>query len=163
MNTLIKKTEEVDWKALKELRLESLKESPTAFGLSYSSMAESTDAQWQDRAACRTPPSYFIAWNDSEAIGMIGGVINNDEYNLIAMWVSPNNRSLGIAKKLVEVVLGHAKEMGKSSVVLSVSPENAPAKILYESMGFCFIKKFEYLDSHPHIQVQKMVVDLSIP
>lgn len=160
MNIHIRKTEETDWIALKELRLESLNESPKAFGLAYANATQFTDTQWQDSAACKTPPTYFMAWYHLKAIALIGGAISNGEYNLIAMWVSPKNRGLGIAEKLIHTALFHAQEIGHSNVVLSVSPENIPANRLYEKMGFHFIEQYEQLKSHPDIKVQKMVANI---
>jgi RimJ/RimL family protein N-acetyltransferase len=40
--------------------------------------------------------------------------------------------------------------------VLDVSPDNARAAAFYKKQGFVFLPEWEALESHPHIQVQKM-------
>lgn len=56
----------------------------------------------EQRASHETHPKFWLAFNDDKAIGMIGaGVDQIGRYNLIAMWVEPESRELGIAKSLV--------------------------------------------------------------
>ena len=45
---------------------------------------------------------------------------------------------------------------GQSRLVLDVSPDNARAAAFYKKQGFVFLPEWEPLESHPHIQVQKM-------
>lgn len=156
----IQKTTEADWLDLKKVRLQSLMESPKAFGLTYESVLAYTEAQWRDRAGNRTPPIYFIARNEGNPVGLIGGVKANSEFSLIAMWVAPSHRSLGVGKALVTRVLSVAASRGESEVSLFVSPLNKAASALYEAMGFRFTQHFEALESFPEVTVQRMVVEL---
>jgi len=106
---------------------------------------------------------YFIARDDEDPVGLIGGVKANSEFNLIAMWVAPSHRGLGVGKTLVARVLSTAESRGESEVSLFVSPLNKAASALYESMGFRFTQYFEALESFPQITVQRMAVVLGIP
>lgn len=155
---LIRRTTEPDWPLLKELRLAALLDAPTAFGVSHASAAANPDEQWRDRAAGRGPATYLLAFDSAgAAIGMVGGVLSAmQEYNLIAMWVRPEQRGSGAAAALVEAMLAHAVAQGHQRVVLDVSPDNARASAFYQKRGFRFLSHWEALESHPHIQVQKM-------
>lgn len=161
MSITIRQTTDSDWLDLKTLRMQSLMESPTAFGLSYEAVSKYTDQQWQERAGNRTPPMYFIARQNGASIGLIGAVKANNQFNLIAMWVVPEHRGSGVGKALVEKVLSIAASRGESEVSLFVSPLNQAACGLYEKAGFRFTEQVEPLESHPEILVQRMSVDIS--
>jgi ribosomal protein S18 acetylase RimI-like enzyme len=156
----IQQTTEADWLDLKKVRLQSLTESPKAFGLTHEAVSAYTDDQWRARAGNQTLPMYFIARDEENPIGLIGGVKTNAEFNLIAMWVDPSHRGLGVGKALVEKVLSTASSCGESEVSLFVSPFNKAASALYESMGFRFTQHLEALKSFPEITVQRMVAVL---
>ncbi|MEQ1580556.1 MAG: GNAT family N-acetyltransferase [Steroidobacteraceae bacterium] len=156
----IHQTTEADWVDLKKIRLESLKESPKAFGLTYDAVSKYTDDQWRERAGNRTPPVYFIARDEGSPIGLIGGVKANAEFSLIAMWVAPSHRGLGAGEALVAKLLSAAASRGETQVSLFVSPLNKAASALYERMGFRFTQHFEALESFPEVTVQRMVTKL---
>ncbi|HBD7398724.1 GNAT family N-acetyltransferase [Legionella longbeachae] len=64
-----------------------------------------SNEQWKQRASSETQPKFWLAFKDEKAIGMIGaGVDPKDRYNLIAMWVEPASRGLGIADHLIDAV-----------------------------------------------------------
>jgi ribosomal protein S18 acetylase RimI-like enzyme len=156
----IQQTTDADWLDLKMIRLQSLTESPKAFGLTYEAASAYTDDQWRDRAGNRTPPMYFVARDEDGPVGLIGGVKADADFNLIAMWVAPSHRGLGVGRALVAKVLSTAASRGESEVCLFVSPLNKAACALYEGMGFCFTQHFESLESYPEIIVQRMVAKL---
>lgn len=154
---LIRHTTEQDWPILKALRLAALLDSPTAFGVSHASAAANSDQQWRDRAAARGPATYLLAFQGDMPVGMIGGVFNEaQEFNLIAMWLKPEHRGGGAAAALVEAMKAHALAQGQQRVVLDVAPTNARAAAFYAKLGFRFLPHWEPLESHPHIQLQKM-------
>ena len=153
----IRHSTEADWPILKALRLAALRDSPTAFGVTHASAAANTDEQWRDRAAARGPATYLLAFSDGTPVGMVGGVVSEaQEFNLIAMWVLPDHRGGGSAAALVEAMKAHALASGHQRVVLDVSPENARAAAFSRKRGFSFLPHWEALESHPHIQLQKM-------
>jgi ribosomal protein S18 acetylase RimI-like enzyme len=145
---LIRPTTEEDWEILKTIRLAALLDSPTAFGLSYATAASYSDQQWRDRASPQIQPEFVIAMRQGQAIGLIGDAVNaSGEYNLIAMWIRPQDRGVGIAGRL---------ERGHQRIVLSVSPDNADAVSMYRRQGFTFLPEWEPLASQPGVNVQKM-------
>ncbi len=154
---LIRHTTEQDWPILKALRLAALLDCPTAFGVTHASAAGNPDQQWRDRAAARGPATYLLAFSGDTPIGMVGGVVSAaQEFNLIAMWVRPDQRGSGAAAALVDAMKAHAQAKGHARVVLDVSPANERAAAFYLKRGFRFLPHWEALESHPHIRVQKM-------
>lgn len=153
----IRATEERDWMILKETRLAALRDTPTAFGVSYQNAITNSDEQWKQRASSKIQPKFWLAFKDDKAIGMIGaGLDEANRYNLIAMWVEPESRQSGVAEYLVNAVKSDAISTGLKQVFLDVSPDNLKASRFYKKHGFTFIGEEKPLASHPNIQVQTM-------
>jgi len=154
---IIRPTCEADWETLKSIRLAALLDAPTAFGVSHRTAATYTEAEWRERAAVGGT-AFWLAFDDSgKPAGMIGGAVDGQgHYNLIGMWVVPEQRGSGAARQLVDAVKAHARERGHRRIVLDVAPENARAARFYLNQGFVFIDEWEPLASHPAIRVQKM-------
>jgi ribosomal protein S18 acetylase RimI-like enzyme len=153
----IRAATEDDWESLKAIRLAALLDAPTAFGVSHASALAYTDSQWRDRAAGRGPARYLLCLDDTAVVGMVAHVIGEGgECNLIAMWVAPSARGTPAAAGLVDAVKASAAAQGHRRLVLDVAPDNARAVAFYRRQGFTFLPEWEALESHPHIQVQKM-------
>jgi ribosomal protein S18 acetylase RimI-like enzyme len=154
---IIRPTTEEDWEILKEIRLASLLDTPTAFGVTHASAAANSEVQWRDRAAGRGPAQFLLAFAEGAAVGMVAGVVSErEEFNLIAMWVRPEHRGTPVAASLVAALKAHAASRGHARVVLDVSPGNERAAAFYRKQGFSFLPEWEALASHPYITVQKM-------
>lgn len=156
----IRPTTEQDWQALKTIRLASLLDAPLAFGMSYDETVQFSDALWRERASPMSQPNFWLAWDGEVAVGIVGGVETQGEYQLISLWVAPTARGVGVAEQLVQAVVDKARAIRHHEVVLSVAPENLPASKLYKRLGFRFLDHTEVLDSHPEVTVQKMVLVL---
>ncbi|GAB3253066.1 GNAT family N-acetyltransferase [Chitinimonas naiadis] len=156
----IRSTTEQDWQALKTIRLASLQDAPLAFGMSYEETLQFSDALWRERASPLTQPNFWLAWDGDEAVGIVGGVETQGEYQLISLWVAPMARGKRVAEQLVQAVADKARALRHPEVVLSVAPENVSACKLYTRLGFRFLDHTEVLDSHPEVTVQKMVLVL---
>jgi ribosomal protein S18 acetylase RimI-like enzyme len=50
--------------------------------------------------------------------------------------VDPEFRKQGIAKRLLQRLIAHARNQGLLQIQLAVAVENAPARALYRSLGF---------------------------
>ncbi len=154
---IIRYTTEADWQELKRIRLAALLDAPTAFGVAHASAAAYSDAAWQERAAGRGAGRYLLALEGEQAVGIVAHVAGTDgALGLIAMWVAPAHRGTAAAAQLVRAVQNHVQEAGYDRVVLGVAPDNQRAAALYQKLGFTFLPEWEALESHPHIQVQKM-------
>jgi GNAT superfamily N-acetyltransferase len=154
---LIRPTEERDWEVLKTIRLAALRDAPTAFGVSHQQAATHGEQEWRQRASSATLPRFWLAQDGEDAVGLAGGGVDRaGRYNLIAMWVAPSRRGSDAARRLVDAVKAHAREIGHARVVLDVAPDNLPAARFYQREGFVFLDEWEPLASHPDIQVQRM-------
>lgn len=154
---IIRSTREEDWEVLKDMRLASLLDAPTAFGVSHANAAAQGDAAWRERASNRGQAQFLLAFIDGAPVGIVGAVETApSDLNLIAMWVRPECRGTGAAAGLVDAVKQRAVAQGHARVVLDVSPANARAAAFYRKQGFAFLQDREPLASHPEITVQKM-------
>ncbi|QKY09227.1 GNAT family N-acetyltransferase [Janthinobacterium lividum] len=154
---LIRPTTASDWPALKATRLAALLDAPKAFGASHASAAAFSDADWQQRAVSMPQRTFFLAFDGEQAIGLAAQVVaGNGECHLIAMWVEQQYRGMAVAQGLVDAVKQCAVGNGHTRLVLDVAPENTRAAAFYQKQGFVFLPKWEALESHPHIKVQKM-------
>ncbi|HEU4376363.1 MAG TPA: GNAT family N-acetyltransferase [Telluria sp.] len=154
---IIRRATEADWETLREIRLASLRDAPTAFGVSHASAAADSDSQWRERASGRGRAEFLLAFVDGAAVGMVGGALSaKSEFNLIAMWVRPEHRGTAAASLLVEAIKERAAARGHARVVLQVAPDNFRAAAFHQRQGFVFLPDWEALASHPEISVQKM-------
>lgn len=154
---MIRATRLADWRDLKTARLAALLDVPTAFGASHASAAAFTDEDWQHRAASTPQRTFLLACADGQPVGLAAHVIDGQgECSLQAMWVKLEYRGMEIAAGLVDAVKQLCVAGGHGRLVLDVSPDNARAAAFYQKQGFVFLPEWEALDSHPHIQVQKM-------
>jgi ribosomal protein S18 acetylase RimI-like enzyme len=154
---LIRPTEEADWHTLKTIRLAALRDAPTAFGVSHQAASADSDDRWRQRASPSGLPEFWLALDGATAVGLVGaGVDQQGRYNLIAMWVAPEQRGSQAARRLVDAVKARAVARGHARVVLDVSPDNGRAAGFYQREGFVFLDEWEPLASHPEIRVQRM-------
>jgi len=143
-----------DWESLKNIRLQSLIESPDAFGITYQEAKEISDEKWKSIASEISGLKFLIARCDGEDVGLVGAVLTEGQYELVSMWVKPEKRKLGIGGGLVKELLRHAELRGFTSVILNVSSKNNAACKLYSRLGF---KDFKKAGSSPEVELKKMV------
>ena len=98
---------------------------------------------------------WVAEWN-GKVVGMVGLVHNESHKPGVAelqrMSVSPACRRMGIAGKLLDELLKHAKEQNFEKVVLTTTSAQTPAIRLYKKYGFKLIALFPY--------PQKLLADL---
>ncbi len=123
------------WKDLKNLRLASIEESPDSFELTLEQARNISDCRWKVLASGDDGVHFFIAYENDQAAGIVGGV-NGLHYELVALWVAPEFRESSIAVALIETVKNHAIGLKHSSVFLKVSKNNVAACALYKKCGF---------------------------
>ncbi len=95
----------------------------------------------------REPGAYFRAsggelWVAEAGVvpaivaGSGGVVFRNDEAEVKTVYVAHEFRRRGIARRLVDLAIDHARDAGQSKIMLWSDTRFAEAHALYESMGF---------------------------
>ena len=128
----------------KELRLASLKESPSAFLSTYESAMGRSRESWNtqaDSTAEGKDRCTFIAFSDGFPVGIAAIYRDNkkkEEGEILQVWVSPDFRGRRVARELVETILQWSEENGFQRVLARVTPGNDRALRFYIKCGFDF-------------------------
>ena len=125
-----------DAQALRAIRLESLADSPNAYGVTYDECSAWSDDLWSQKA---TEWNFYVAERDGEVVGMASGAAHDvrpDIRCLFAMYVTPSARGGEAARQLVDAVSAWAASEGVGSLYLYVSRPMARARSFYTKMGF---------------------------
>ena len=121
----------------REIRLEGLQRDPDAFSSTFEIESEQPLSYFADRIGRST---VFGAFRGSELLGVVGysvqpGPKHAHKGLLWGMYMQPAARQAGIARKLVEAAIEHAR--GRVELLqLSVVSENQTARRVYSSLGF---------------------------
>ena len=63
-----------EWQDLRRVRLDSLLDAPEAFSVSYQDALDYTQNDWEIRASQDGEPRFFIAYQDENPVGLVGGI-----------------------------------------------------------------------------------------
>ncbi|MBW7456005.1 GNAT family N-acetyltransferase [Paenibacillus sepulcri] len=138
----IRVLEPADAEIYRELRLNSLVESPESFLTTYEIEGERPIEQTRQRLQAADSIFTLGAFKNHDLIGVVTFVRESHiktahKGNVYAMYVSPEYRGQGIGKALVNELLRKAKNGdGLEQVNLTVNSSNTQAKRMYESIGF---------------------------
>jgi len=144
---LVRATTMADWPALREIRLQALRDAPDAFASTYAREAAFGEDEWHRRA---TRDGSFIAFLPEVAPAGLGGgyLAAPGVVELIGMFVRPQARGRGVGEALIDAVAGWARAQGASIVHLWVTETNK-ARLLYERCGFTVTAERQPLPSNP--------------
>jgi GNAT superfamily N-acetyltransferase len=126
---------------LRDLRLRSLRDAPTAFGQTVTDAAARDDQDWQQQARQASTGdrrAWFIAQDDgARLVGLVQGRRRPPADLLIfSMWVDPDLRRSGVGRQLIDAVLAWSRSWGGGHSVLWVFGTNEPAIRFYRRLGF---------------------------
>jgi GNAT superfamily N-acetyltransferase len=154
-----------DWQTVRDVRLAALRDSPTAFGSTYTKESAQGDDEWKEWAAESEQAIdgvLFLAFDGDECVGLVGAfAIESGSVRLISMWVAPPARRRGIGRLLVEAIVGWARTIGRDVVDLHVTEGNDAARRLYTDMGFQPMNEWEPLPWDESYRVERMELRLS--
>ena len=156
---LVRETVADDWQALRDIRLEALRDAPTAFGSTYEQETERGEAHWRDRIARGGTFLAFIPEvSATEPAGLIGGYQEDPvTVELVSMYGRPRARGRGVGEALVAAVIDWAGQRNAAAVRLWVTETNAPALALYERCGFALTGERQPVPFHPSIDEVAMI------
>lgn len=132
---------EEDAIAFKALRLAAIADSPSAVWPTAEEEAMRTPAEVRARIAQTPDQVVFGAFIDTRLVAIAGlrreplAQVSH-KATLWGVFVHPEWRQEGLARRLLMSIEGHAKKIGLLQIHLSVNSENQRAKNLYESLGF---------------------------
>lgn len=102
--------------------------------------AVSFSVPWSLRAFTETVEKdnfrYFVAEESGEILGYCGFLFVLDEAEIPNVCVKASARCRGIGKQMMTVLIEEAKKLGMAMLYLEVRESNAPARALYQSLGF---------------------------
>jgi RimJ/RimL family protein N-acetyltransferase len=130
-----------EWRALRSIRLRALAEAPAVYGTTLDQETDRPETFWRARL---TNPlgAVFGGFASTEAVALAGlrrhaggNVLHRCE--IWGVFVAPEVRGAGVAKKLIGAVLDHAGAWtGVETVELNVRADNDAAIRLYDGLGF---------------------------
>ncbi|MHB1209540.1 MAG: GNAT family N-acetyltransferase [Acidimicrobiales bacterium] len=149
-----------DASALRAIRLESLVDTPDAYGSVYADVARLSHARWRRMAL---ESNFYLAERHDHVVGMSSGGYNDAHpgtHWLFAMYVSPGARGSGVAGALVEAVSTWARRDHGDTLFLHVTESVARARAFYEKLGFRYNGERISMDRDPTIQLLTMELAL---
>jgi RimJ/RimL family protein N-acetyltransferase len=136
-----------DLDAFREMRLEALKNHPSAFGADYEGSAARPNEYWQERLKIdQEHEALFFAEHEGQLAAMTGifrgpSKKSRHESTIWGVYVRPQWRGHHISETLVRSCLSWAKEQRLAIVKLAVVTTNRPAIRCYERCGFTIYGK----------------------
>ena len=145
---LVRATTIHDWQALREIRLQALRDAPDAFSSTHAREAILGEDEWHRRA---TRDGSFLAFLPEVCPAGLGGgyLAAPDTVELISMFVRPQARGRGVGEAIIDAVVGWAIRKDASTVHLWVTETNKAARKLYERCGFTVTAERQPLPSNP--------------
>lgn len=132
-----------EWERLRDIRLEALVDTPTAFATTFAQAEAFPDSLWQERTvagATGHDQITVLAVSGDRTVGMTValGRPDNDRrvVPIVSVYVTPRERRKGVAQRLLNTAEEWASDQGGSRTSLWVEEENVPARCFYESIGY---------------------------
>ncbi|WP_417365756.1 GNAT family N-acetyltransferase [Glutamicibacter arilaitensis] len=141
-NFTIRPTTDADWRAIRDLRLEMIRDTPTAYAESFQDALGHDQAEWVMRGE-RGTAEHGIALaaitEDGRWVGTMGAFVPNPEAGplLVGVYVAPAYRGsqAGLTDSLLSRIEDWARTEGHQ-LTLHVHEDNARARKYYERQGF---------------------------
>jgi len=133
----VTRLDESRWAEYRDLRLESLKNDPLAYGSSYEEELPYQESDWRRRMR-----SVLFAVEDGIPVGMIvcgrNTRLKTDHIcGIYGVYITGEYRGRGIGNKLMDAALAEIKRMpGVIKIELAVNPTQKAAEHLYRKWGF---------------------------
>lgn len=150
-----------DANLLREIRCESLLESPFAYGARYADVVVQPLSYWKSLLKRR---HYFMAFSGAEVVGML--CVDSYEHEgqtfpgLFSMYVRPAQRGQQTASQLIGASKAYAREIGGTSLFLDVVVGNKRAISFYRREGFVTRGPLRAMESDANRHMMTMVCDL---
>lgn len=127
------------WQLHKTVRLAALADAPYAFSTTLESAKARSDADWQaltERYTLDPHSITYFAFQDGQPCGMAACVRQGDHAEMVAVWVDPAFRRLGVGSALIDYARDWATDKGAAILKVGVFDDNLGARALYTAAGF---------------------------
>jgi RimJ/RimL family protein N-acetyltransferase len=136
---MIRQLTDADWKAFRQIRLESLQTAPEAFAATAQDWEKLSEEEVRRTLAGMA--AAFVAFEDSEPAGIKCLVRQRPSKKahrgaLIYAYVRESLRGAGVAKALHAAVKEYAHHVGIRQIEISVTVENAGATEFWKRLGY---------------------------
>ena len=147
-----------EWARLRTIRLESLLDSPHAYGATHETEAAHPPEFWLERMA---KVGFYVATVD----GVDSAVMSIEELDgdfgakvwLGGCWVNPQVRGSGVMKAMIDFIDSFASERGWDCQGLGVWHDNYSAIASYERLGFVKMGDLQESSRKPGMYFQRMI------
>lgn len=160
---VVRRIRSSEWRELRDLRLEALRDSPGAYGSSHAAEATHADADWQELAGAGAKGDEqvaVVAVAGGRLMGMARGYLELSTAYLVSVYVTPAWRGRGIGTAVSREIVAWAREHGAKEVILGVSDWNQAARRVYEALGFAPNGVSRPLRSDPLVTLYEMRLEL---
>jgi ribosomal protein S18 acetylase RimI-like enzyme len=144
-NFIIKVIPPKDSLVYRSLRLQSIKEEPSAFGSNHDEQFALEELFFEAKIKQEASGFFVVGCYSLDCAALYGicaASITGESVEIFQMYVECSKRNIGIAKKLLNFLLGVAQERSQvKSVVLDVFSTNKNALDFYVRNGFATIKE----------------------
>src|SRR5665647_3103136 len=128
---------EDDWETLRDIRLRALTTDSAAYGSSLEREQGFKESHWRMRL--RASP-WFVAVVRDQMVGLVCVISEPgapaEERHLVALWVSPERRGVGVGDALLGAAESWAHDDGAALLSLWLVDGNAVAERLYRRAGY---------------------------
>ncbi len=133
----VRRLTEEDWVEYRDVRLRALTESPEAFVASADEESEFPEDRWRDRMR-RSQRLLAQRADDAVGVASVGteGTAEDTVGELFGLWVHPEQRGSGVARRLLEAAARTAREDNLRHLVYWVGTDNGRAVAFASSFGF---------------------------
>lgn len=130
----VRRVTQGQWREWRAIRLQSLQDTPSAFGSTYERESGFTEAEWRSRLDGSGPA--VLAFAGTAPIGMGAGYQDLPGWlHVVAMWTDPAWRGRGVGTAVLRELVAWAAERGLR-VHLDVTVGNDGARAAYVRSGF---------------------------
>ena len=153
-----------DWRVMRDIRLDALREAPYAFASTYDCEAAYPELTWQERAAAGNSILAYLPEYGPRPVGLVAAIeLVPGELELVSMWVRSEARGRQVGSALVEAIMEYARGRQVPRVHLWVTESNQAARRLYERCGFTPTGERQPLPSDPALTELAMTRTVDLP
>ena len=146
-----------DWRAVRDIRLRALADSPDSFGALLADARELPESVWRERLSAPSPT--YVAWDGTDPVAMGGGFLVPDSHAAMVwgMWTAPTHRGRGLGGRVLTTVVDWAHGAGRTAY-LHVTEGNDAARALYVGAGFEPTGEWSPLREGSSLRVETLVL-----